>query len=698
MAESSFPQSLDYSPNPLSISARSYESKCIPESSSTSYPSEIVRIRIPSGRAGSYLNQNKSFLSFTVVNTSTATAVETPVETSKGYEDSMARNYAKLYIDGSAYSVIQTQEVYNSSNLLESIQNANVLYNMLVDMQTGMSSRWTGSSILGIGATGLPSQAWAQYRGATLFDGFGTAQDYGFNVISGRDFTSVGGPFTGLNIINSLTGIEQPPTEPPVEVFTDGVVVVPVIAAANVPGGGTKPRTETQQPSYAFVGPLALPTLQYWATDVENDGNGPVQRKQAGIYDRGASHMNGWISRLGPVIPYGMRAKFTLPLVSGVVGTLCCKLFPLHALNSDLMLHLTLASANTVACNNYIPSHWNVNVPDGHVAGLLGQPSGGSSSIYQVPVNDPGTPSPDGSWKIDVNYRLEEIAFHACMVEVSAQAQAMLDQATGGQYVIPSSSYRQFSHSLQSSQTNNEFPVPARFTSVKSLLGCQRPTDSLNRPDRFSLSSRVKNNMTRLQYRVGSLLVPQEPIRMENIDKDACAVNSGKAPEAFCHLLEAVGRSACDSDLDCGMNDHIFGANHDIDYSYTAGGLAGGQNWVLSAAASQEPTKFDDAGVATQLGQSDKRFYKRLAAGSRAGFCFGVDLESFNNAGCTGPMQSGTNTLGLNIMCRLWCDSLTTQTGSTILPAEDIIATTVDHFVLHDTVLVVSGGVCSVRF
>lgn len=155
MAESSFPQSLDYSPNPLSISARSYESKCIPESSSTSYPSEIVRIRIPSGRAGSYLNQNKSFLSFTVVNTSTATAIDQPVETSKGYEDSMARNYAKLYIDGSAYSVIQTQEVYNSSNLLESIQNANVLYNMLVDMQTGMSSRWTGSSILGIGATGL---------------------------------------------------------------------------------------------------------------------------------------------------------------------------------------------------------------------------------------------------------------------------------------------------------------------------------------------------------------------------------------------------------------------------------------------------------------------------------------------------------------------------------------------------------------
>ena len=376
MSESSFPQSLDYSPNPLSISARSYESKCIPESSSTSLPSEIVRIRIPSGRAGCYLNQNKSFLSFTVVNMSTATAVNQPVETSKGFEDSMARNYAKLYIDGSAYSVIQTQEVYNSSNLLESIQNANVLYNMLVDMQTGMSSRWTGSSILGIGATGLPSQAWAQYRGATLFDGFNTAQDYGFNKIRGRDYTDIGGSFTGLNIVNDIEGIVQPPADPVVTVLSEGIVDVPFV--------DTGPATETFFPSATYVGPIAQPTLQYWATATENDGNSPVQRKQAGIYDRGASHMNGWISRLGPVIPYGMKAKFTLPLVSGVVGTLCCKLFPLHALNSDLMLHLTLASANTAVCNNYIPGHWNINQNDGADGALpIGEPSGGSSSIFQ---------------------------------------------------------------------------------------------------------------------------------------------------------------------------------------------------------------------------------------------------------------------------------------------------------------------------
>ena len=682
--ESSFPNSLDYQATPLSISARSYESKCIPESSSRARPSEIVRMRIPSGRAGCYLNTNKSFLSFTVANTSTAVAVDTPQEASGGDVDTYARNYAKLYLDGSAYSVIQTQEVYNSSNLLESIQNANVLYNMLVDMQTSMSSRLTGSSILGVGSTGLPSQYWNQYRGATLSQVSWQRQDSSFNRITGRDFTAAGGAFTGLNIFASANGV-------PAGTSVGGIIQRPFVGTQ-----GGQASVELSIPYHALPGPVAPPDIRYYVDpDGSGDGKSPLQVAQQGVYDNGANEMQGWISRLGPVIPYGMKAKFTLPLVSGVVGSLCCKLFPLHALNSDLMLHITLASANTAVCNNYIPAHWNINQSNGPEGALpIGEPSGGSSSIYQDLPGDALVNSPPGSWKIDPNYELQDIAFHANMVEISAQAQAMLDQATGGQYIIPSCSYRHFSHSLQPSQTNSEFPVPARFTSVKSLLACQRPTNSLERPDRFSLTCRVKNNMTRIQYRVGSLLVPQEPIRMENIDRNSPCVNSGKAPEAFCHLLEAVGQSVSDRDLECGMNDHIYGANHDIDYDY--GSLQ--TDWVAASAASQEPTVFNTDGVATTMGQSDRRFYNRLAAGSRAGFCWGIDLESFSNANCTGPMQSGTNTLGLNIMCRLWVDSLTTQTGSTIQPQTDIIATTVDHFVLFDCVNVISGGVCSTRF
>ena len=690
MSESSFPSSLDYSPNPLSISARAYESKCVPESSSTARPGEIVRIRVPSGRAGSYLNQNKSFLSFTLVNTSTAQSVEEISDFAKGNEDQYGRNYAKLFVDGSAYSVIQTQEVYNSSNLLESIQNANVLYNMLVDLQTSMSSRLTGSSILGIGATGLQSQAWSQYRAQTLVTGVGQEGIFSFNLIGGREwaFQAKRTAYTGLNILSTITvddesGEQSPPL----------VVIANTDVDDNQLGNFSKAFT-------ANIGPLVPPRM------VTGTGglNDPVTLNRCAIYDNGANQRNGWISRLGPVVPYGQKMKFTLPLVSGVVGSLCCKLFPLHALNSDLMLHLTLASANTVACNNYIPTHWNINVFDAEGDALpQGAPTGGSSSVKTIDLNSPPYPAdytpPEGSWKIDVNYRLEDIAFHANIVEISAQAQAMLDQATGGQYIIPSCSYRNFTHSLMGGQTNSEFPVPARFTSVKSMIACQRPSASLNRPDRFSLTCRIKNFMSRIQYRVGSLMVPQEPIRMENIDDAQGYVNGGKAPEAFCHLLEAVGQSVSDRTLECGMNDNIYGANHDLDYTYgirNAGNTSFAQ-WRTSVDVGQDPVKFV-AGTPDTPGQSDRRYYNRLAAGSQAGFCWGVDLESFNNAGCTGPMQSGTNTLGLNVMCRLYLESTTMQTGATLDTAQGIIPVTVDHWVMHDTVIVVSGGVASVRF
>ncbi len=687
MSESSFPSSLDYSPNPLSISARAYESKCVPESSSTARPGEIVRIRVPSGRAGSYLNQNKSFLSFTLVNTSTAQSIEEIQDNADGNEDQYGRNYAKLFVDGSAYSVIQTQEVYNSSNLLESIQNANVLYNMLVDLQTSMSSRLTGSSILGIGATGLMSQAWSQYRAQTLVTNTGQEGIFSFNLIGGREwaFAPKRTAYTGLNILSSITveGEESPPI----------VVIANTDLSDDLLSNYGKAFTSN-------IGPLAPPGMPVGTGGL----NDPVTLNRCAIYDNGANKRNGWISRLGPVVPYGQKMKFTLPLVSGVVGSLCCKLFPLHALNSDLMLHLTLASANTVACNNYIPTHWNINANDGEgTAFPQGAPTGGSSSVLTVDLNAPPNPAdyspPEGSWKIDVNYRLEDIAFHANIVEISAQAQAMLDQATGGQYIIPSCSYRNFTHSLMGGQTNSEFPVPARFTSVKSMVACQRPSASLNRPDRFSLTCRIKNFMSRIQYRVGSLMVPQEPIRMENIDDQQGYVNGGKAPEAFCHLLEAVGQSVSDRTLECGMNDNIYGANHDLDYTYgirNAGNTSFAQ-WRDSVDVGQDPVKFV-VGSPAIPGQSDRRYYNRLAAGSQAGFCWGVDMESFNNAGCTGPMQSGTNTLGLNVMCRLYLESTTMQTGATLDTAQGIIPVTVDHWVMHDTVIVVSGGVASVRF
>ena len=575
MSESSFPISLDFSPDSLAISARSYIAKCVPESSSTGRPNDIVRIRIPSGRAGSYLNNSKSFLSFEVVNTSTCPAI-TASESEASAPVRILQN-SKLHMDGSAYAVIQTQEVYNSSNLLESIQNANVLYNMLVDLQTSMGSRLTGSKILGIGATNV-NQSWNTYHGQTL----GPKSDgellySSFNFVQNSQNTTV---YAGLNILADSvdTGAGNAPSRT--------IATTMIVEAAGAPSIVTEIGVGIK----AFPGPV---NLDYPFANVGTTANSVQRRGQLAALDQGANGVSSFISRLGPCIPFGQKQRFCLPLVSGVVGSLCCKLFPLHALNSDLMLHFTLASSQTVACNDYIPTTWNE--PAGEVQG----------GISGVPILF--TPS----------YRLENIAYHACIVEVSAQAQAMLDQATGGQYVIPSASYRNFTHTLDKGSSVNEFPVPARFTSVKSILGCMRPSASLDRADRFSLTSRIKNNMTAIQYRVGSLLVPQEPIRMGNIDPSLIHPRSGTAPEAFAHLLEAVGQCVSDRTLECGLDDAIYGANHDgADYDYggePGSGLDAPYDWNQQVAVSSATAVFavGGAGAPAPLltsGQSDRRF------------------------------------------------------------------------------------------
>jgi hypothetical protein len=664
MAESSFPQGLDFSPQPLAISARSYMAKCVPESSSTGNPNDIVRIRIPSGRAGSYLNNSKSFLSFEVVNNSTCPAI-TASESEAVPPVTILRD-SKLHIDESAYAVIQTQEVYNSSNLLESIQNANVLYNMLVDLQTSMGSRLTGSKILGIGATNV-NQAWNTYHGQTLAPKVdGELQYSSFNFVTDASNTTI---YAGLNILAQSVG--------------DADALSRTIAQTQIVGAGAPEAsvvTEIGVGIKAFPGPV---NLNYPFANTGTTVNSAQRRGQLAALDQGANGVSSFISRLGPVVPFGQKQRFCLPLVSGVVGSLCCKLFPLHALNSDLMLHFTLASANTVACNDYIPTSYNESAAE---------VQGGISGVPLL-----FTPS----------YRLEQIAYHACIVEVSAQAQAMLDQATGGQYVIPSASYRNFTHTLQPGTSVNEFPVPARFTSVKSLVACQRPSASLERADRFSLTSRIKNGMTAIQYRVGSLLVPQEPIRMGNIDPSLIHPRSGTAPEAFAHLLEAIGQCVSDRTLECGMDDAIYGANHDgADYDYggePGSGIDVPYDWNQQVTVTNATAKFATAaaGGAAALdasGQSDRRFYQRMAVGSTAGFCWGLDMESFNSAMCHGPLQSGTNTLGLNIMCRLYADTLQTETGGTVDVAKHMVATQIDHWVCFDQVLVVSGGVCSTRF
>ena len=214
----------------------------------------------------------------------------------------------------------------------------------------------------------------------------------------------------------------------------------------------------------------------------------------------GANGTDLRISRVGPVIPFGGKLTVCLPLLS-MFGTLSCRMYPIHALSSPLMLHIYWDSLANVQCLRWTPGHTNISntVPDGTAVGLAAGAGVNGSSTYM-------------SW----NYQITDIEYHANVVTLSGEAQAVIDQMTGGVYQISTSSYRHYSNTIPAGSTQNEILVPARFSSLKSLFHCLRPQSNLNSATNFSISERIKNYFTRAQLRIGSALYPSQPIEMTN--------------------------------------------------------------------------------------------------------------------------------------------------------------------------------------
>jgi len=350
-----------------------------------------------------------------------------------------------------------------------------------------------------------------------------------------------------------------------------------------------------------------------------------------------------------------------LPLLS-MFGTLACRMYPIHALSSPLMLHIYWDSLANVQCLRWTPGHTNISntVPDGTAVGLAAGAQVVGSSTYM-------------NW----GYEITDIEYHANVVTLSGEAQAVIDQMTGGVYQISTSSYRHYSNTIPAGSTQNEILVPARFSSLKSLFHCLRPQSNLNSASNFSISERVKNYFTRAQLRIGSALYPSQPIEMTNnyyqptpTPGTTGAFSSGptgSAPQAYSLLINALGSSINTLNIPCNMNGEVYANN--------TGGLA----------------------IST-----DGAYYIQSHCGSTAGFVLGFDVESFGPSDvCSGPLSAGLNTLGISIFLQLSVDAInlgTNQITATPFDSSMVVSCQIDSFAHFDLICTISGGSASVRF
>jgi len=129
-----FTDSLNYQLKSAGVGSSSKRMMC--QSLSPDYTgssSSTIRIRIPCGQYGTYLDGSQSYLMFDVVNTTADPGVDiggAPIET-------------PIVLDGHCSSVFRRFEVYanGGNDRIEDIQEYNALYSMFLDLQTNYVDR-----------------------------------------------------------------------------------------------------------------------------------------------------------------------------------------------------------------------------------------------------------------------------------------------------------------------------------------------------------------------------------------------------------------------------------------------------------------------------------------------------------------------------------------------------------------------------
>lgn len=129
---------------------------------------------------------------------------------------------------------------------------------------------------------------------------------------------------------------------------------------------------------------------------------------------------------------------------------------------------------------------------------------------------------------VGATLKLSNCEYVANFVEVSDEAISLIHQSLGGQPLqFAVSDYRnyQYSASLAVAQTQISFPVPSKFSSLKSLFFTIR--DKLTGADTYFPFSSVTKKLIDYQIRIGSSLLPSKA--------------PSNSSEFFSELLKAVG-------------------------------------------------------------------------------------------------------------------------------------------------------------
>jgi len=265
------PSELNFRLKQSSARGRNLRVSVLPTNKQIFNPGDVCIMYCPCGRKNTFLDTKQSYIKFTVVNND-------------------ANN--TLNFDGSAGSVINRIDLFHGSNQLETIQQANVLYNYLFDFQLNQAEKYSLSTA------------------------------YGFS-------NSIQNQSAGYTLITSSTLSSTATTSSTSATITASNSAIPVgslIVGAGIPAGTTI--TAVSGTTLTLSANASIPASSSLSFYVQNYNNAENLRQGA---------------QLGNTTSGSSYLTVALPILSGIIGLgNDSGYLPVGVLNDDIRIEITL--------------------------------------------------------------------------------------------------------------------------------------------------------------------------------------------------------------------------------------------------------------------------------------------------------------------------------------------------------------------
>jgi len=118
-------------------------------------------------------------------------------------------------------------------------------------------------------------------------------------------------------------------------------------------------------------------------------------------------------------------------------------------------------------------------------------------------------------------YTVTDVEYVAQIVKLSDDAEAMVSRATGGVYRVHGDSFRSFNSTVTSGVNTASINIPVKVSSLKTLFVSHRLQGSTTQSNAHCISNRSRAEMTEYYFQVGSVRLPQKPVKIDTNGAEA---------------------------------------------------------------------------------------------------------------------------------------------------------------------------------